>query len=83
MVCGSADADFRGETRSHETHALMTNPGLRLFRRGPGMEAKPAFLGQALMENRSGLLVDACVTLVSDLSGRPRHWSEWFEPWKL
>lgn len=33
--------------------------------KGPGMEAKLAFLGHALIENRSGLLVDACLTKVS------------------
>jgi hypothetical protein len=29
------------------------------------MEARLAFLGHALMENRSGLLIDACLTKVS------------------
>ena len=29
------------------------------------MEARLAFLGHALMENRSGLIVDACLTKVS------------------
>ena len=30
--------------------------------RGPGKEAKLSFIGHGLMENRSGLLVDACLT---------------------
>lgn len=34
------------------------------YRKGPGMEARLAFLGHALMENRSGLIVDACLTKV-------------------
>lgn len=55
-------ADFRGEKRSNATHASTTDPGARLYRKGPGMEAKLAYLGHALMENRSGLFVDACVT---------------------
>jgi hypothetical protein len=29
------------------------------------MEARLAFVGHALMENRSGLLIDACLTKVS------------------
>lgn len=58
----NAEADFRGEKRSNETHASTTDPEARLYRKGPGMEAKLAFLGHALMENRSGLLVDACLT---------------------
>ena len=36
-----------------------------LYRKGPGMEAKLCFIGHALMENRSGLFVDARLTLVS------------------
>ena len=39
-----------------------TDPEAKLYRKGPGMEAKLAFLGHALMENRSGLLVEACLT---------------------
>ena len=45
--------DFRGETRSNATHASTTDPEARLYRKGPGMEARLAFLGHALMENRS------------------------------
>lgn len=61
----NAGADFRGEKRSNATHASTTDPDAKLYRKGPGMEAKLAFLGHALMENRSGLLVDACLTKVS------------------
>jgi transposase len=55
-------ADFHGEKRSNATHASTTDPDARLYRKGPGMEAKLAYMGHALMENRSGLFVDACVT---------------------
>jgi transposase len=58
----NAPADFRGERRSNATHASTTDPDARLYRKGPGMEAKLAYLGHALMENRSGLFVDARVT---------------------
>jgi hypothetical protein len=34
----------------------------RLYRKGPGKEAKLCFMGHALMENRNGLVVDACLT---------------------
>ncbi len=61
----NAEADFRGERRSNETHVSTTDPDARLYRKGPGMEARLAYLGHALMENRSGLLVDACVTRAS------------------
>lgn len=60
----NAEADFRGEKRSNATHASTTDPDAKLYRKGPGMEAKLAFLGHALMENRSGLIVAACLTKV-------------------
>src|SRR5436305_13879781 len=56
------ETDFRGETRSNATHASTSDPEARLYRKGPGMEARLAFLGHALMENRCGLLMDACLT---------------------
>ena len=56
------DADFRGEKRTNATHASTTDPDAKLYRKGSGMEAKLCFIGHALMENRSGLLVDACLT---------------------
>ena len=34
----------------------------RLYRKGPGKEAKLCFIGHGLMENRHGLLVDTCLT---------------------
>jgi hypothetical protein len=58
----NASVDFKGEKRSNETHASTTDPEARLYRKGPGMAAKLAYLGHALMENRSGLLVNACLT---------------------
>jgi transposase len=61
----NAETDFRGETRSNATHASTTDPDAKLYRKGPGMEARLCFLGHALMENRCGLLVDACLTPVS------------------
>ena len=56
------ETDFHGEKRSNETHASTTDPEARLYRKGQGKEAKLCFLGHALMENRNGLLVDACLT---------------------
>jgi transposase len=58
----NAEADFHGKKRSNETHASTTDPDARLYKKGPGKEAKLCFIGHGLMENRSGLLVDACLT---------------------
>src|SRR5438445_5075212 len=61
----NAETDFKGEKRSNATHRSTTDPDARLYRRGPGMEAKLCFIGHGLMENRSGLIVDARLTRVS------------------
>lgn len=56
------ETDFHGEKRSNATHASTTDPEARLYRKGVGKEAKLCFIGHALMENRHGLFVDACLT---------------------
>lgn len=61
----NVSADFRGEKRSNATHASRTDPDAMLYKKGPGMEAKLCFIGHGLMENRSGLIVDARLTCVS------------------
>ena len=58
----NVEVDFKGRKRSNETHASTTDPEARLYRKGAGMEAKLAFLGHALMENRSCLIVNPCLT---------------------
>ena len=57
------EADFHGQKRSNDTHASTTDPDARLYRKGKGKETKLCFIGHGLMENRHGLLVDACLTL--------------------
>jgi transposase len=54
--------DFHGQKRSNETHVSTTDPESKLYRKGPGKEAKLCFMGHGLMENRHGLLVDTCLT---------------------
>ena len=56
------ETDFHGEKRSNYTHSSTTDPEAKLYRKGPGKEAKLCFMGHALMENRNGLVVDACLT---------------------
>jgi len=50
--------NFHGEKRRNDTHESTTDPEAKLARKGNGKEAKLCFSGHALMENRSGLLVD-------------------------
>ena len=54
--------NFHGERRSNATHASITDSDALLARNGAGKEAKLAFRGHALMENRHGLCVDILVT---------------------
>src|ERR1700736_3293712 len=61
----NAPTDFRGEKRSNQTHRSTTDPDARLYRKGPGMEAKLCFIGHGLMENRSGLIFHTRLTRVS------------------
>ena len=56
------ETDFHGQKRSNDTHASISDPEARLYRKGAGKEAKLCFMGHALMENRNGLVVDACLT---------------------
>ena len=43
----NAETDFHGEKRSNETHVSTTDPDARLYRKGPGKEAKLCFMGHA------------------------------------
>lgn len=58
-------SSFRGQKRKNETHASTTDPECRLMRKGRGKEARLAYQGNVLVENRNGLIVGAEV-LVGD-----------------
>jgi transposase len=61
----NGERDFRGERRKNDTHASTTDADARLFRKGPGKEARLVFMGHALMENRNGLIINAVTTRAS------------------
>ena len=58
----NAEVDFHGQKRSNATHASTSDPEARLYKKGKGKEAKLCFMGHALMENRSGLIVETETT---------------------
>ena len=58
----NVERDFHGEKRTNATHASTADPDARLFRKGRGKEAKLCHRGHLLMENRSGLIIDAVLT---------------------
>src|ERR1700745_2413222 len=55
----NGERDFQGEKRSNDTHASTSDPEARLYRKGKGKEAKLSYIGNALTENRHGLVVEA------------------------
>lgn len=59
---GNPTIDFKGERRTNATHQSTTDPDARLYKKARGGEARLGYLGHVLMENRTGLIVDALVT---------------------
>lgn len=55
---GNPTVNFHGETRSNDTHQSKTDSDARLARKSGGHEAKLAYTGNVLIENRNGLVVD-------------------------
>ena len=56
------ERDWRGQKRSNETHASVTDPDARLARKSNGQASILAYAGHVLMENRNGLVSQACLT---------------------
>jgi len=67
---GNATVDFRGQSRSNETHVSTTDPEARLYRKSFGTESKLCYAGHLLMDNRHGLVVDARLSLATGKSER-------------
>src|SRR5260370_15357800 len=49
----NGERDFHGEQRSNETHASTTDPEAKLSKKGKGKEAKLAYTGNVMTENRA------------------------------
>jgi transposase len=75
--------DFHGERRSNTTHTSTTDPDAQLAKKGVGKEAKLAFHGHLITENRSGLVMvvqltaatgtaerEAAITMAPQIPGR-------------
>jgi transposase len=65
-----AGRNFRGQTRTNDTHASKTDPDARLYRKAKGMEARLAYLGHVLMDNAHGLVVQAQATRATGTAER-------------
>ncbi len=66
----NAERDWRGQKRSNETHASTTDPDARLARKSDGQASILAYAGHVLMENRSGLVAQSCLTYATGTAER-------------
>jgi transposase len=67
---GNPTINFHGETRHNDTHQSTTDPDARLARKGDGREAKLAYAGHVLLDNRHGLVANVCVTAATGTAER-------------
>jgi transposase len=66
----NAEVDFRGKKRRNDTHESTTDPQSRLYRKASGHEAKLAYLGHVVIENRHALVVGCEVTQATGTAER-------------
>ena len=57
-----SDGELPRRGAGNDTHESTTDPDARLYKKASGQEAKLAYLGHLLTENRHGLIIDALVT---------------------
>lgn len=62
--------DFKGQSRSNETHESTTDPDARMATKGNGQTAKLSYTGHVTMENRNGLAVDCRLTQATGTAER-------------
>ena len=58
----NVERDWRGSPWSNATHASVTDPDARLYRKGKGKPAQLCYMGHALAENRNGFVVETSLT---------------------
>ena len=61
--------DFKGQTRSNETHESKTDADARLFRKG-NTASELRFMGHTLSDNRHGLIANAVVSTADGYAER-------------
>jgi transposase len=64
------ERDWRGQKRSNETHASVTDRDARLARKSNGQSSILAYTGHVMMENRSGLVARVSLTHASGTAER-------------
>jgi len=61
---------FRGQERKNDTHVSTTDPQARIYRKGPGKEAKLSYVGHILSENRNHFVVESSLTQATGTAER-------------
>ena len=61
--------NFKGRTRSNETHESKTDPDSKLYRKG-NTASELRYMGHTLTDNRHGLVVNAMVTQANGFAER-------------
>lgn len=64
------EVDFKGETRTNDTHQSKTDPDAKLYKKSPKVGAMPCYMGHVLTENRNGLVVDTRLTSATGTAER-------------
>ena len=64
------EVDFKGQKRSNKTHTSTTDPEAKLFRKSSNAAAELSYMGHLLIENRSGLIIDAELTQATGYAER-------------
>ena len=67
---GNPTVKFHGEPRKNDTPASTTDPDAQLYRKGHGKEAKLAYLGHVLLDNRQGLVANVGATAATGTAER-------------
>jgi len=64
-VCDDDTGNFKGKSRSNDTHESTTDADARLYRKG-NTASELRFMGHTLSDNRHGLIANAVVTAAAD-----------------
>ncbi|MCB1507196.1 MAG: IS5 family transposase [Hyphomicrobiaceae bacterium] len=66
----NVERDWRGQTWSNATHASITDPDARLYRKAKGRPAQLCYMGHAITENRNGFVVETTLTYADGTAER-------------
>ena len=66
----NGEVDFKGKSRSNETHASTTDPQARLYKKAEGQASQLCYMGHVIIENGNGLVVASTLTQATGTAER-------------